>query len=212
MTTKLIQKHLLKGTREFEIVGEQVNMRIKAPLQQEETLSVMLTVLNPEPVITQSELSFVSRVNGEPLISMFLGKPNAKEFNEFVGLVKERAQEEFSAFSGTISVTKGGGPGGNVSDEPPEFEVPDDQAFKTVKRKVRVAEVASAIAMLETHLDADQIKPLLDALRVLQDDSDNQANLVAVATAFHGMGFNQGAILTYAPYIGVMLSDDPFGH
>ena len=38
--------------------------------------TVMITVLNKEPVISKSLLEFTSRVNNEPLLSMFLAKPN----------------------------------------------------------------------------------------------------------------------------------------
>ena len=72
MTTKLIQKHLLKGTQEFEIIDDTVVVRSKPPLKKEESLTVMLTVLNTEPVISKSLLEFTSRVNNEPLLSLFL--------------------------------------------------------------------------------------------------------------------------------------------
>ena len=100
MTTKLVQKDLFKGTQEFELVDDYVNVRIKAPFKKAETLTVMLTVLDPEPVISKSSLNFNSRVNGEPLISLYLGKPNTEEFNGFVNALKQKAFEEFNAFAG----------------------------------------------------------------------------------------------------------------
>ena len=78
MATKLVQKHLIKGTQEFEIVGDTVNIHIKSPFRKEETLTVMLAVLNVEPVISQSRLEFVSRVNNEALISLYLAKPKIR--------------------------------------------------------------------------------------------------------------------------------------
>ena len=54
MEIKLLQKHLLKGTQEFEIIDDVVNVRIKTPFKKEESLTVMLTVLNPEPLINKS--------------------------------------------------------------------------------------------------------------------------------------------------------------
>ena len=102
MSTKLTQKYLFKATREYEIVGDQVNIRIKSR-SKNETLSVTLAVLNPEPVITRSHLEFVSRVNGEALISLALSRPNVTEFNDFVNALKQRAQAEYNAISG-ISV------------------------------------------------------------------------------------------------------------
>jgi len=86
MRTKLKQKQLLKGTTEYEIVDDHVDVRVKSKIKRDndEILTVTLAVLNSEPVITRSHLEFVSRVNGESLLSLVLSKPNVKEFNEFV--------------------------------------------------------------------------------------------------------------------------------
>ena len=103
MTTTLVQKHLFKGLQEFKIINDHVDIRIKSPLKKEETLTVMLTVLNPEPMIRRSSLDFNSRVNGEALISMFMENPNTEEFNAFVSTLKQRAEEEYTAFAGLKS-------------------------------------------------------------------------------------------------------------
>ena len=108
MASKLVQKSLFRGTREFEIVDDVVNVRIKTPFNKEETLTVMLTVLNPEPVISKSLLAFTSRVNNEPLLSLYLAKPNPEEFNAFVNLLKQKAHDEFNAFAGLKSSTPSG--------------------------------------------------------------------------------------------------------
>ena len=99
MTNKLIQKHLLKGTHEFEIVDDAVNIRIKTPLRLE-TLTVMLMVLKPEPVENGNYLEFHSRVKPDALISLRKDNPSAKEFTAFVELLKQRALAEYNAFLG----------------------------------------------------------------------------------------------------------------
>lgn len=96
---KLIQKHLVKGTQEFELRDDDVLVRIKSPFKKKE-LSVPLTILNPEPEITDSELHFHSRVKCGPLLSLYLNKPNKQEFNAFVDALKEKALKEFNDFSG----------------------------------------------------------------------------------------------------------------
>lgn len=96
---KLIQKHLLKGTQEFELLDDEVRVRIKTPLK-EKVLSVPLAILDPEPVINQSQLDFHSRVKCGPMLSLYLNKPNAEEFNAFVDAVKEKALKEYNAFAG----------------------------------------------------------------------------------------------------------------
>jgi hypothetical protein len=96
---KLIQKNLLKGTREFELLDDEVRVRIKAPFKNKE-LSVPLAILNPEPEIDDTYLHFHSRVKCGPLLSLYLNKPNASQFQAFVKAVQDKAQKEFNAFSG----------------------------------------------------------------------------------------------------------------
>ena len=96
---KLIQKNLIKGTQEFELLDDVINVRIKTPFK-EKKISVELATLNPEPVINDSKLEFYGRVKCSPLFSIDLNKPNSSEFNAFVDAVKERALKEFNAFAG----------------------------------------------------------------------------------------------------------------
>jgi hypothetical protein len=96
---KLIQKHLFKGTQEFELRENEIYVRIKTPFQ-EKKLTVPFEILNPEPVVNNSRLEFHSRVKCGPLLSLYVDKPNPKEFNAFVEAVKEKALREFNAFAG----------------------------------------------------------------------------------------------------------------
>lgn len=96
---KLIQKSLFKGTQEFELLDDEVRVRIRAPFKSKD-LSVPLAILNPEPEITGSYLHFHSRVKCGPLLSFYLNKPNEKEFKAFVDAVKEKALKEFNVFAG----------------------------------------------------------------------------------------------------------------
>lgn len=96
---KLVQKHLLKDTREFELREDDVLVRIKTPFNQKE-LSVPLAILNPEPEINGSELDFHSRVKCGPMFSLYLNKPNTADFEAFVAAVKAKAAKEYNAFAG----------------------------------------------------------------------------------------------------------------
>lgn len=209
---KLTQKRLLRGTQEFEIVGDHVEVRIKAPFKDEESLTVMLTVLNPEPVITRSSLDFTSRVNGEALISLYLGKPNADEFNAFVSALKNRAQDEYQAFAGLKQTRRAPALGGNVFEEPPEFDDEDAQHQSTHIGKVLDTDrINESIQMLKTYLNGGDIAPFMAALEKLGSDPENEALQVEVLHAFQDLGPTQGAVLTYAPYVGILMSDGPAG-
>lgn len=208
---KLTQKHLFKGTRQFEIIDDYVKFCSKAPFGDKEELTVMLTVLNPEPVITKSCLNFTSRVNGETLLSLYLGKPNEKAFNAFVTTLKSKALEEFQSFAGLRSANPGSELGGNVYDEPPSFEdsAPDHAA--RVRNDLSIARIDEAIQMLKTYLNNEEVMPLVNALEALKSEPRNESFQRQVVTTFNDLGPTQGAVLTYAPYVGILLSDGPAG-
>lgn len=100
MSLKLIQKHFLHGTQELELCDDVIKVKISGLLKGKKELDIDLAILNPEPVISGSQLHFHSRVKCGPLISLFLNKPNKQEFNSFVEAVTARAKAEYNAFSG----------------------------------------------------------------------------------------------------------------
>ncbi len=209
MTTKLLQKHLLKGSQELEIIDDHVEVRTKAPLKKESILTVMLTVLDPEPVISKSQLHFNSRVNGEPLISLYLEKPNTSEFNAFVSTLKQCAFDEFNAFAGLQSARMPTGMEANAFEEPPEFDEPGHKPRK--RKNINVEKIDEAVRMLTQHLESEQIQPLIQALEALKGEPESSTRLKQVLHAFNETGSNQGAVLTYAPYVSILLYDDPLG-
>ena len=208
---KLVQKQFLKGIREFEIADDVINARFKTAFK-EEKLTVVLTILNPEPVVNKPFLEFHSRVKCGPLLSLWINKPNAEEFNAFVNELKQRARQEYNAFAGLKAGSLPEGLAANVYEEPPEFEESrKNRSGKNVK-PVSVANVDIAIQMLEQHLDAEEIKPFLFALGALKEDPENESYFGQLVKAFDDLGPRQGAVLTYAPYVSILLSDDPFGY
>jgi hypothetical protein len=209
MTTKLIQRHLLIGTREFELVDDHVNVRTRLPFRKEEVLQVMLTVLDPEPVMRNSCLDFNSRVNGEPLISLYLGKPSTEAFNAFVGALKEKAREEFRAFAGLRRNMPSGATSANVDEESPKVEGSDQDHVEKARQDLDPEKIDEAVQMLKKYLDPEDTGSLVAALEALKDDLKNETLLVQVVVAFDEVGPKQGAVLTYAPYVSIVLSDGP---
>jgi hypothetical protein len=207
---KLVQKRFLKGSREFEIADDVVEVRIKAPFK-EEKLTVVLSILNPEPVVNGELLEFHSRVKCGPLMSLLIDKPNASEFNAFVEELKRRARQEYNAFAGLKAGSLPEGMAANVYDEPPEFDEPGKNRSGKNRKAVSAARVDEAIQMLERHLDDEEIEPLLTALQALREEPENEACFGRLVNAFDDLGPRQGAVLTYAPYVSILLSDDPFG-
>ena len=208
---KLIQKQLFKGTREFEIIDDVVSFRIRTPLR-EEKLTVDLRVVNPEPVVNGNCLEFHSRVRREALFSLWIDRPNAGTFNAFVDQLSQRARNAYNVFAGLRPGSMPEGMQANVFDEPPEFDAPARQQADKPRRPVRAADIDVSIRMLEQHLGRDGLEPLLAALEALKADSGNEDRYTQLVDAFDNLGPRQGAVLTYAPYLSILLSDDPFGY
>ena len=209
---KLVQKQFLKGSREFEIDGDVINFRLKTALK-EEKLTVDLRMLDPDPEVNQPFLEFNSRVRGgHPLLTLLIDKPNAAEFKHFVDELKLRARQAYNDFAGLKAGAMPEGLAANVYEEPPDFDAPAPNRKQKQSKPVRVADIDISIQMLQQHLQDDEIKPLLDALEALKKEPDAESNFALLVKAFDDLGPRQGAVLTYAPYVSILLSDDPFGY
>ena len=177
MIATIVQKHPVKGVREFKLVGDELRYTIKSSLKTE-SLSVVLCVLDPQPVVSGSTLAFVSQVNREPLVELFLDKPDKETFDQFVRTLRQRiTEEDFSRLR-----VRGAGVA------------------------VDVDRVTESIEMLQTYVTLNEINKLLSALMKLRDKPDDVECLVNVADAFNELGFVQGQVITYAPYINYLLS------
>ena len=89
-----------------------------------------------------------------------------------------------------------------------------DKAAGKMKNKgqpVKVVDIDIALRMLKTYMDSQDINPLLSALETLKTDTQNETYQTRVIDAFNDLGNLQGAVLTYAPYLNIFVSDDPFG-
>ncbi|MGD8743700.1 MAG: hypothetical protein PVH46_09775, partial [Granulosicoccaceae bacterium] len=97
-------------------------------------------------------------------------------------------------------------PGWNVYEEPPEFGESDEARENISFQPVNAERVDADITMLKTYLDEADIRPLLASLETLKAEPQNEAAFQKVMDAYNELGFNQGAVLTYAPYLKVLLS------
>lgn len=177
MTTSILQKHSDHGTREFELVDDAIEYRISGPFGEEE-LSVVLSVLLPEPVVDGSMMYFLSAVNREALIKLFIDLPDPETFAEFVRTLKQRiGEEDFGRLSA-------------------------DNRKSAITRE----QVDTTIRMLETYMDPASIDELLSTLRGLSEEPSNHGRLNRVVEAFHDLGAQQGSVLTYTPFFNTLLS------
>lgn len=204
----LRQKQLFKGARVFEIVDDIIHVNIKS-LFNKERITVALSNLNPEPVVNGDELTFYDSQTSKPVFSLFMNKPNPGEFDAFVTAMRQAMLEQprplDSVRDEPLSDSQPPAPGDNVYDEPPEFADNEGQQ-KPDFQPVNPQRVGEDIAMLKTYLDQGDIQLLLESLKKLESEPGNEEAFHKVVDAYNAAGFQQGAILTYAPYLKVLLS------
>jgi len=70
--------------------------------------------------------------------------------------------------------------------------------------------VEMAVKMLKEHLADEDIAPLIDLLEQLVADPHNEGLKAQVTEEYAGLGSLQGAVLTYAPCLSIVMSENPF--
>ncbi len=73
-----------------------------------------------------------------------------------------------------------------------------------------VERVDESIAMLKQYLDAETLTPLLTVLDAMAKAPNDATLLDRLSETVSDLGIMQGAVLTYAPYIAILLSDQAF--
>lgn len=209
MATRLVQKQFLKGKQEFEILEEVVNVRFKTLLKEKET-SVSLRIIDPEPVIEGPYLYFRDSVRRDPVLTLYLNKPNPSEFNAFVDELRQRVMAQ-NTFRGHTSSSVQPPLGGNSFDEPPEDVELQQVRVTRIRTNINVERVDNDIRMLRQYVNEPEVEPLITALEAIKTDPQSEAHQVRVVEVFNGLGLWQGSVLTYAPYVGILLSDNVFG-
>jgi len=76
---------------------------------------------------------------------------------------------------------------------------------------IDTVKIENSIDSLKQFVNDSSIEPLISALEALKKDPDNESLFAALADTFTALGIVQGAVLTYAPYISLLLSNDLFG-
>jgi hypothetical protein len=84
--------------------------------------------------------------------------------------------------------------------------------MENIAGAIDAQKLETCLWMLRSNLDHAELGPLIAALEALKQLPPDPVLLAGVETAFNELDILQGAVLTYAPYVGVLLSGDPFGN
>ena len=75
---------------------------------------------------------------------------------------------------------------------------------------VDAAKIDASIEALKKFVKDASIDPLISILEALKQDPNNESLLLQLSDTFKALGIIQGAVITYAPYISLLLSYDLF--
>jgi len=76
--------------------------------------------------------------------------------------------------------------------------------------KVDIEKIDISIQMLEQYVQDPGIEPVISILKELKQDPGNGSLIEKLTDTFNNLGIVQGAVLTYAPYICVLVSNNLF--
>ena len=77
-------------------------------------------------------------------------------------------------------------------------------------KNVETTKINASIEGLKAFVKDESIDPLISILEELKDDPNNESLLLQLSDTFKALGIIQGAVITYAPYISLLLSYDLF--
>ena len=75
---------------------------------------------------------------------------------------------------------------------------------------VEIGKINASIEGLKAFVKDESIDPLISILEALREDPNNESLLLELSDTFKALGIIQGAVITYAPYISLLLRYDLF--
>jgi len=78
------------------------------------------------------------------------------------------------------------------------------------KHNIDPEKIDTSIEQIKKYIRDDKVQPVIVALEALKQDPSNEALLNQLTDTLNNIGIMLGAVLTYAPYVGLLMSDDPF--
>ncbi|PCJ85035.1 MAG: hypothetical protein COA54_12240 [Thiotrichaceae bacterium] len=78
------------------------------------------------------------------------------------------------------------------------------------KNNIDPEKIDTSIELIKKYIKDDKVQPVIVALEALKQDPSNEALLIQLTDTLNSIGIMLGAVLTYAPYVGLLISDDPF--
>ena len=76
--------------------------------------------------------------------------------------------------------------------------------------EIDAEKIETSIQMINTYIKDSSITPFVAILEALKNDPGDTSLLVDLTDELNNLGIIQGAVLTYAPYVGILLTGELF--
>ena len=76
--------------------------------------------------------------------------------------------------------------------------------------EIDISKVEISIELLKEYLKDTNIEPLIAVLEDLKKEPNNESILKKLKESLDNLGIYKGAVLSYAPYISILVSNDLF--
>ncbi len=75
------------------------------------------------------------------------------------------------------------------------------------KHNIDPKKIDTSIELIKKYIKDDKVQPVIVALEALKQDPSNEALLIKLTDTLNSIGIMLGAVLTYAPYVGLLISE-----
>ena len=82
--------------------------------------------------------------------------------------------------------------------------------MNNLPEEIHVERIAESIRSLKQYLTEEDLAHLISVLEAIKQSPQDDALLDKLSDVFADLGILQGAVLTYAPYIADLVSNNPF--
>ena len=76
--------------------------------------------------------------------------------------------------------------------------------------EIDIKKIDTSIELLRHYIDDDRIESVISVLTSLKNEPSKASILTELSETLNSLGILQGAVLTYAPYISVLASNNLF--
>lgn len=82
--------------------------------------------------------------------------------------------------------------------------------MSNITQEIDIDKVDISIKLLNEYIKDVSVEPVISVLEAIKKEPNNETLLKQLKEALDNLGIFKGAVLTYAPYVSILVSNDLF--